>query len=42
MEDKETVRQNLREDGIHVGDLEDTTEATGELEGMGDVGRADQ
>ena len=42
VEGKETVGQNLREDGIYVGDLEETMEATGDLEGVGDVGWADQ
>ena len=35
VEGEETPRQNLREDGIYVGDLEDTTEATRDLEGVG-------
>ena len=39
MENRETVGQNLSEDGIYVGGLEDTTEATGNLEGCGGSGR---
>ena len=42
MENRETVKEILGEGGIYVGDLEDTMEATGDLEGVGDVGWADQ
>lgn len=40
MENRETVGQNLSEDDIYVGGLEDSTEATGNLEGVGDLGGA--
>ena len=42
MENRETVGQNLSEDGIYVGGLEDATEATGNLGGVGDLGGAGQ
>ena len=42
VQDREAVGQNLSEDGIYVGDLEDATEATGKMEGVGDLGWAGQ
>lgn len=38
VEDRETLGQNLSEDGIYVGDPEDTAEATGDLEGVRHLG----
>ena len=38
MEDRETLGQNLSEDGIYVGDPEDTADTTGDLEGVRDLG----
>lgn len=35
MQNRGTVKGNLGENGIYVGDLDDTAEATGDLEGGG-------